>query len=69
VSPLAKIFAELHGKARLVVDLAGPFDVAQIRGWIEECRIATLNVAGPRESNQPGIEREAFDVIAALLEP
>ena len=40
-----------------------------IRGWIEHHRLGMLNVAGPRESKAPGIERHVTDVMLLALQP
>src|SRR3990172_5973691 len=47
--------ARRHGKPHLVVDLDRPGDLDEIRRWLAEHRPAALNVAGPRESQSPGI--------------
>jgi hypothetical protein len=47
--------AQQHGRPNLVVDLDHAADPAAVRRWLEEQRIETLNVAGPRDSQSPGI--------------
>ncbi len=47
------------GKPHLVVDLADAPDPTRVRDWIRAEWVGTLNVAGPRESNNPGIYEEA----------
>ncbi len=47
--------AQQHGRPYLVVDLDRAADPAAVRRWLEEQQIETLNVAGPRESQSPGI--------------
>lgn len=37
--------------------------------WLEENRIEVLNVAGPRESREPGIQTAARDALVAILKP
>jgi hypothetical protein len=59
--------ADKDGKPRLVVDLSGSVDVAAICSWIREHDIRTLNVAGPRESQSPGIHAEAARLLRQLL--
>ncbi|GAB4137885.1 putative molybdenum carrier protein [Thermopirellula anaerolimosa] len=44
-----------HGKPLTVIDINQPPDAAAIIRWIRDHDIRVLNVAGPRESNQPGI--------------
>jgi len=55
--------ARRHGKPHLVVDLDAPHGPAEIRRWLTDHGVKTLNVAGPRESQSPGIHRR----VAALL--
>lgn len=61
--------ARCLGRSLRVVDMAAPgFDpevaAAQIRQWLDAAGVRSLNVAGPRESQAPGI----YDQVAALLE-
>ncbi|MDE3061202.1 MAG: putative molybdenum carrier protein, partial [Pseudomonadota bacterium] len=42
-------------------------DMEELRGWIIEQRIRILNVAGPRESESPGIYRLAHDILEQLF--
>lgn len=68
----AKI-ARQHKKPLLVVDLDEifPEKVEQTRGvlceWLEADSIATLNVAGPRESQSTGIHQETFDLLTRIF--
>jgi len=41
--------------------------VAAIRQWLGEVRPSVLNVAGPRESLDPGIEQRATDLLLQTL--
>lgn len=59
--------AQEKKKPCLVVDLAEEVDVERIRAWLEENHIATLNVAGPRESSAPGIQGEAAKIVRSLF--
>lgn len=38
-----------------------------ILSWIESHQIHTLNIAGPRESGEPGIQKVTQKIVAALL--
>jgi len=60
-------FARRLAKPLCVVDLADPLPLDAIRDWIATHHIHTLNVAGPRESAQPGIQRYTAAFIRALL--
>ncbi len=51
------------GKACLLADLDAPESVETIRAWLSEQSIRVLNVAGPRESQVPGITLRATRVL------
>jgi hypothetical protein len=51
----------------LVVDLATAPDPADLRRWIATEGIRVLNVAGPRESQHPGIQSDARALLDAAL--
>ena len=58
------------GKPHLVIDpscASTAEAVRQVRRWIEEQGIAVLNIAGPRESDSPGIYERARSLLLALL--
>jgi len=51
----------------LVLDLADDPKPEEARRWLESGRIAVLNVAGPRESQSPGIGGEARGFLERLF--
>lgn len=55
------------GKPVLSVDLDAPPVLSEVRAWLETHRVRTLNVAGPRESQQPGIGSRAKEFLTDLL--
>lgn len=59
------VFAESMQKPHLVVDLRrGTDDCAQrVRSWVTSTPIAVLNIAGPRESEAPGIGHHVREVL------
>jgi hypothetical protein len=59
--------AESHQRPLFHADLNRRPAVAEIIGWLKEWGIETLNVAGPRESTQPGIYRRARRLLAEVL--
>ena len=59
--------AKQYGKPCLVIDLDLDASPAIIRGWIAENRIRTLNVAGPRQSQAPGIYDQARALLRRIL--
>lgn len=56
-------------KPCLVLALDRPADALaqEIAQWLKAQNIRVLNVAGPRESQAPGIYHRAYDVLTALL--
>jgi len=56
------------GKPLLVVDFTQEQDAAQVRAWAEANGVRVLNVAGPREGENPGIYDEAVRFLRALFE-
>jgi len=59
--------ARRHGRPVLVLDLTQGPDPAEVRVWAEATKISVLNVAGPRESQQPGIQDEARRLLDEAL--
>jgi len=65
---LTKREAEKRGRPALLVRRDEPDAVARIRAWIEEHEICVLNVAGPRESEEPGIYEAARTLLEGLFD-
>jgi hypothetical protein len=59
--------AQQHARPHLLVDLDAPAPPAEVRRWIEEHAVETLNVAGPRESQSPSIGMMARDFLWSVL--
>ena len=64
--------AQAQGKALMHIDLTHNPERSDVIGWIAENEIRILNVAGPRESEAPGIYEaarvfleEVFEIIKA----
>lgn len=56
------------GRPHLIVFVDSPLDPAYFTGWIADNLIATLNVAGPRESDEAGaIYPRAKELLRGLL--
>ncbi len=64
---LTVALARRLGRPCLTVDLAEAADAAGIHVWLAERRVAALNVAGPRESQAPGIGGQARAILEAVL--
>lgn len=63
---LTEKFALRHQRPCLNIDLnqpQPPVRVEVIRGWLRKHRIEVLNIAGPRESSQPGIQEETRQLV------
>jgi len=60
--------AKRQKKPHLIISLTKKDDaVDEIRGWISSENIRVLNIAGPRESNSPGIHSGACDLFRELF--
>jgi hypothetical protein len=57
------------GKPALRVDLDGESDPAALGEWIGRLGIRVLNVAGPRESEAPGVGGKAARFLEGALRP
>jgi hypothetical protein len=55
------------GRPHLVVDLTASGAVRTARDWIGRIAPQTLNIAGPRESQSPGVYREAMRFLEDVL--
>jgi hypothetical protein len=64
---LTQRLADEQGRPYHVENLAGPADPENVRAWLAAYRVAVLNVAGPRESSQPGIGGQAAQFLRAVL--
>ena len=64
---LTTAIAERLQKPKLVVDLSQPADPESVRNWIEGNGIRVLNIAGPRERENPGISAEAAEFLRNIL--
>lgn len=64
-----KQFCGSLGKPCLEIDLGGTWALAsrQVREWILETRPTVLNIAGPRESEAPGIQRRTYQFLSLVL--
>ena len=59
--------ANQHSRPLLLIDLADPLDAATIEHWIRRSGVQHLNIAGPRESQSPGIYEAARSLLEKLL--
>jgi hypothetical protein len=56
------------GKPCLIVALEAGIEPAAFRAWLDRNQIAVLNVAGPRESQRPGVYAAAIHCLEVLLQ-
>ena len=63
---LTRGLAARYAKPCLVIDLAHDPDVARVADWLAVSHIRVLNVAGPRESQRPGIYANAKQFMREL---
>lgn len=59
--------AKTKNKPYLIISLSITTDIHEILFWLNENRIKILNIAGPRESQSPGIYAAATRLIENLL--
>ena len=56
-----------HHKPSRLADLAEATDALGVREWISENQIGVLNLAGPRESEAPGIYARALNFLREVF--
>lgn len=69
-SALTARLASAHHKPCLCLDLdvmERAEAIARIRAWLAVHRVAVLNVAGPRESQCPGIAADVYSLLVEAL--
>ena len=64
---LTESFARRLGKPCWVIDLQQSADVGPVADWLAAATINILNVAGPRESTQPGIYQQSVEFLRDVL--
>jgi hypothetical protein len=65
---LAVAQAESLGRPLLVLDLEREPQVQEVLLWLHSRPVTALNVAGPRESEVPGIYGQALTLLSAILD-
>ena len=66
-SKLTEEIARRSHKRAKCIDLRDPASYDEARSWLRQVAPSVLNVAGPRESRQPGIYARAYAFLARLL--
>ncbi len=59
--------SESHQKPYLIINPGDQDSLESVQQWIRQYRIGALNIAGPRESESPGIYRQAKCFLQLLL--
>jgi hypothetical protein len=59
--------ARVLGRPLLVLDLAADVDPEAVVDWLRSHAVRTLNVAGPRESQSPGVYARARELLSRTL--
>jgi hypothetical protein len=65
---LTALAAHKRGRPCLIARLDQEIDLNGVLQWLQTHHVQVLNVAGPRESHQPGIYREARAVLERLID-
>jgi hypothetical protein len=60
--------ARRHRRPCLRVDLDAEADFEKVRRWLRRHHVEVLNVAGPRESQSPGITATAMGFLVAVFD-
>jgi len=61
--------ARRYGRPALTIDLSASPGASDVREWLARERVSRLNVAGPRESEQPGVHAQASAFLSEVLRP
>jgi hypothetical protein len=64
---LAEAVASRLGRPLCIIAI-GALDVEAFRDWLRTHAIASMNVAGPREREAPGVYRRAYEALETLLQ-
>ncbi|MBX3421301.1 MAG: putative molybdenum carrier protein [Pirellulaceae bacterium] len=67
-SGLTQRLAKQHGKPVLSVRLDRAIDYLVIIDWLHSSAIGVLNIAGPRASSAPGVQRQARTMLRRLFQ-
>jgi len=63
-----KEMAVKHRRPYLCIDISSGHPALGAIDWVTAFAIHTLNVAGPRESTEPGIYKEAYQFLIEVLD-
>ncbi len=60
-------FAKRHRKPYLIVNMSEPYSLEKAISWLKDLNPSILNIAGPRESYEPGIYTQALAFLKQML--
>lgn len=60
-------FAKRHRKPYLIVNMSEPYSLEKAISWLKNLNPSILNIAGPRESYEPGIYTQALAFLKQML--
>ncbi len=55
-------------KPFFLIDLSMNIDTSKVKEWIIYNDLKTINIAGPRESNCPGIYQQSKEILSKVLQ-
>ena len=64
---LTNRLAKAHNKPLMRIRTDRTIKYEQIVSWLHENRIRTVNIAGPRGSTYPQLQRQAYDIVCKLF--
>lgn len=67
-SPGTRLTVEVAGELGRPLLVADVTDVETVRAWLGQLGAGVLNVAGPRESEEPGLYAAAYRTLCSALE-
>lgn len=65
---LTQRYAYEAGKPSLAIQIDGDWNPEQVQEWLDDRQPQVLNIAGPRESNSPGIQERSMAAVLAILQ-
>ena len=60
-------YAQQKNKPLLVIDLSIEARIDKVIHWVQKNHIAVLNIAGPRESQSPGIYQDSLNFLKKII--
>ncbi|MDX1529125.1 MAG: putative molybdenum carrier protein [Gammaproteobacteria bacterium] len=64
---LTRELALAADKPLLMIDLDSPLSPPDVIAWLRDHGVVALNIAGPRESQRPGIAQRANEILSAVF--